>query len=136
MESLQAEAKARLEEGKKSPLKNSPKEEGTLRLFWGALKKFDSDHGFFLASAITFNFLICLIPLILLLLGLIGTYLYSDQEIFRQVQLYFEIAFPSLHPRITQTLITIIQDRHIVGILGGLIFPSTVPAGGFFYRSP
>ena len=89
----------------KKTLKNSPEEEQTLRLFWGALKKFDSDQGFFLASAITFNFLICLIPLILLLLGLIGTYLYSDQEIFRQVQRYFEIAFPSLDPRITQTLI-------------------------------
>jgi membrane protein len=68
-----------------------------------------------------------LIPLILLLLSLIGTYLYSDQEIFRQVQRYFEIAFPSLDPRITQTLMTIMQDRQIVGILGmgGLIWVST-----------
>lgn len=68
-----------------------------------------------------------MIPLILLLLGLIGTYLYSDQEIFRQVQRYFEIAFPSLDPRISQTLMTITQDRHIVGILGmgGLIWVST-----------
>ena len=67
-----------------------------------------------------------MIPLILLLLGLIGTYLYSDQEIFRQVQGYFEIAFPSLDPRITQTLMTIMQDRQIVGILGmvGLIWVS------------
>jgi len=68
-----------------------------------------------------------LIPLILLLLSLIGTYLYSDQEIFRQVQRYFEIAFPSLDPRITQTLMTIMQDRQIVGILGmgGSIWVST-----------
>jgi uncharacterized BrkB/YihY/UPF0761 family membrane protein len=58
---------------------------------------------------------------------LIGTYLYSDQEIFRQVQRYFEIAFPSLDPRITQTLMTIMQDRQIFGILGmgGLIWVST-----------
>jgi len=68
-----------------------------------------------------------LIPLILLFLSLIGTYLYSDQEIFRQVQRYFEMAFPSLDPRITQTLMTIMQDRQIVGILGmvGLIWVST-----------
>ena len=68
-----------------------------------------------------------MIPLILLLLGLIGTYLYSDQEIFRQVRRYFEIAFPSLDPRITQTLMTIMQDRQIVGILGmgGSIWVST-----------
>ena len=59
-----------------------------------------------------------MILLILLLLGLIGTYFYSDQEIFRQVRGYVEIAFSSLDPRITQTLITIMQDRQIVGILG------------------
>jgi membrane protein len=131
MESFQAEAKRRLEEAKeeskKKSLKRISQAGGTLRLFWEALKKFDIDNGFFLASAITFNFLICLIPMILLLLGLIGTYLLSDQEIFRQVRGYFEIAFPSLDPRITQTLMTIVQDRHIVGILGmgGSIWVST-----------
>ena len=30
-----------------------------LRLFWEVLKNFDDDHGFFLASGIIFNFLIC-----------------------------------------------------------------------------
>jgi len=65
--------------------------------------------------------------MILLLLGLIGTYLLSDQEIFRQVRGYFEIAFPSLDPSITQTLMTIVQHRQIVGILGigGSIWVST-----------
>ena len=131
MDSLQAQAKRRLEEAKeeskKKSLKRSSPAGGTLRLLWEALKKFDIDNGFFLASAITFNFLVCLIPMILLLLSLIGTYLLSDQEIFRQVRGYFEIAFPSLDPRITQTLMAIVQHRQIVGILGiaGSVWVST-----------
>ncbi|MDH4268081.1 MAG: YihY/virulence factor BrkB family protein, partial [Deltaproteobacteria bacterium] len=98
-----------------------------LRLFWEALKKFGGDHGFFLASGITFNLLICLIPLILLLLALVGTYLYSDQEVLNRVRRYLERAVPSLDPRVMQNLTTIIQDRKIVSVLGigGLIWVST-----------
>ena len=54
-------------------------------LFWSALKKFDGDHGFLLSAGITFNLLICLVPLILLLLALLGVYLYSDREVSKQL---------------------------------------------------
>ena len=100
---------------KKEAAKDYP---SLFRLFWEALKKFDGDHGFFLASGITFNLLICLIPLILLLLALVGTYLFSDQEVLNHVRHYFEGAVPSLDPGIMENLSTIIQDRKIVGILG------------------
>jgi membrane protein len=110
-------------------LKSNPAKDyrSLLQLFWEALKKFDSDHGFFLASAITFNFLICLIPLILLLLALVGTYLFSDQEVLKLVRHYLESAVPSLDPKIMENLLTIIRDRKIVGVLGmgGLIWVST-----------
>lgn len=56
---------------------------------WAALKKFDDDHGFFLSSGITFDLLICLIPLILLLLGLLGTYLYSTFTVTRKYSTIF-----------------------------------------------
>jgi len=52
-----------------------------LRLLWWALKKFNDDNGFFLSSGITFNILINLVPFIMLLLALVGTYLYDDQEV-------------------------------------------------------
>jgi len=96
-------------------------------LFWGALKKFDGDHGFFLSSGITFNLLICLIPLSLLLLALVGTYLYSDREVLNHIRRYFENAVPSLDPRIMRNILRIIRDRKIVGILGvgGLVWTST-----------
>jgi membrane protein len=110
-------------------LKSKPAQDyrGLLQLFWEALRKFDSDHGFFLASAITFNFLICLIPLILLLLALVGSYLFSDQQVLKLVRHYLESAAPSLDPKITQNLLAIIRDRKIVGFLGlgGLIWVST-----------
>jgi membrane protein len=98
-----------------------------LHFLWAALKKFDDDHGFFLSSGITFNLLICLIPLILLLLGLLGTYLYSDQEVFNHIRRYLDNAVPSLNPSIMKNMLAIIGDRKIVGILGigGLIWAST-----------
>lgn len=96
-------------------------------LLWEALKKFDQDHGFFLSSGITFGFLICLVPFLLLLLAILGTYLYSDKEILTHLKHYFENAFPSLDPRIMRNILKIIKDRKIVGVLGigGLIWSAT-----------
>jgi membrane protein len=98
-----------------------------LRFLWAALKKFDGDHGFFLSSGITFNLLICLFPLILLLLALLGTYLYSDREVISHIRRYLEDAVPSLDPKIMKNIFTIIRARKMVGILGigGLIWAST-----------
>ncbi len=97
------------------------------RLLWRALRKYDQDHGFFLSSGITFNLLICLIPLILLFLALLGTYLYSDREVLNYIRRYLENAIPSLDPRIMRNILRIIHDRKIFGILGigGLIWTST-----------
>ena len=98
-----------------------------LHILLDALRKFDQDHGFFLSSGITFNLLICLIPIVLLFFALVGTYLYSDQEVLNHIRQYFENSFPSLDPRIMKNILRIIQDRKIVGILGigGLIWTST-----------
>ena len=95
--------------------------------FWSVLKKFDSDHGLFLSSGITFNLLLCLIPMSLLLLAIVGTYLYSDREVLNHIRRYLENAVPSLDPRIMRNILRIIRDRKIVGILGigGLIWTST-----------
>ena len=96
-------------------------------LFWRAIKKFNGDNGFFLASGITFNILINLIPFIMLLLGLVGTYLYKDQEVLNHIRAYFRDVAPALDPKITKNLADIIQGRQIVGIIGfiGLLWLST-----------
>ncbi len=98
-----------------------------LHFVWKALKKFDDDHGFFLSSGITFNPLICLVSLILLLLSLAGIYLYGDREVLDHIRRYFENAVPTLDPKVMKNIFRIIRDRKIVGILGvgGLIWTST-----------
>jgi len=96
-------------------------------LLWHALKKFDSDNGFFLSSGVAFSLLICLVPLFLLLLSLLGTYLYSSQEVLKHIHRYFVNAFPALDPKVMSSIFRIIEDRTIVGGIGiaGLVWTST-----------
>ena len=96
-------------------------------LLWQALKKFNDDNGFFLSAGIAFNLLINLIPFILLLLALVGTYLYNDQEVLNYIHAYFRDVAPALDPKVTSNLMEVIQNRQIVGILGfvGLLWFST-----------
>jgi len=87
-------------------------------LLWQALRKFNDDNGFFLSSGITFNILINLIPFIMLLLALVGVYLYNDQEVLNHIRAYFRDVAPALDPKIMKNLPDVIQNRQIVGILG------------------
>ena len=83
-----------------------------------ALGKFNDDNGFFLSSGITFNVLINLISFIMLLLALVGTYLYNDQEVFNHIRTYFRDMAPALDPTIVKSLTDVIGNRQLVGILG------------------
>src|SRR4030043_2145600 len=96
-------------------------------LLWPALRKFNDDNGFFLSSGIAFNILINLIPFILLLLALVGTYLYNDQDVLHHIRAYLRDVAPALDPKVMENLMDIIQNRQIVGILGfvGLLWIST-----------
>jgi uncharacterized BrkB/YihY/UPF0761 family membrane protein len=110
-------------------------------LFWQALRKFNDDNGFFLSSGIAFNILINLIPFIMLLLALVGTYLYNDQEVLNHIRAYFRDVAPALDPKVMKTLMDVIQNRRIVGILGfvGLLWFSTwvrLTEDRFQYRFP
>jgi membrane protein len=100
-------------------------------LLWQALRKFNDDNGFFLSSGITFNILINLIPFIMLLLALVGAYLYNDQEVLNYIHAYFREVAPALDPKIMENLPDVIQNRKIVGILGfaGLLWFSTCVFG-------
>jgi membrane protein len=87
-------------------------------LLWQALRKFNDDNGFFLSSGITFNILINLIPFNMLLLALVGAYLYNDQEVLNYIRAYFRDVVPALDPKIMKNLMDVIQNRRVVGILG------------------
>lgn len=97
------------------------------RLLFRSIKKFDDDHGFLLSSGIAFDLLLCLIPLLLLLLAFVGTYLYTEKEVLGGLRRYLENLLPSRDPRIMRNILTLVQDRKIVGVLGvgGLIWAST-----------
>ncbi|MFH0789803.1 MAG: YihY/virulence factor BrkB family protein [Pseudomonadota bacterium] len=96
-------------------------------LLWQALKKFNKDNGFFLSSGIAFNTLINLIPFIMLLLAIAGTYIHSDQEVLNHISAYFRDVAPTVDPKIMGDLMALIQNRRIVGILGfvALLWTST-----------
>ena len=96
-------------------------------LLWQALKKFNDDNGFFLSSGIAFNLLMNLIPFIMLLLALVGTYLYNDQDVLHHIRAYLRDVAPALDPKIMENLADVMQNRQIVGILGfvGLLWIST-----------
>ena len=98
-----------------------------LSLLWQALRKFNDDDGFFLSSGIAFNILISLVPFIMLLLALVGTYLYNDQGALNRFLAYSRDVAPTLGPKGMKTFTEVIQSRHIVGILGcvGLLWIST-----------
>ncbi len=87
---------------------------------WQALNKFYGDNGFFLSSAIAFDILFSLIPFIMLLLALVGSYFYNNQEVISHIHAYFRDMAPALDPKIMKSLTNIIQSRHIVGVLGFL----------------
>jgi len=96
-------------------------------LLWPALRKFNDDNGFFLSSGIAFNVLINLIPFIMLLLALVGTYLYNDQQVLDHIRAYLRDVAPTLDPKIMENLADVIQNRQIVGFVGfvGLLWFST-----------
>ena len=96
-------------------------------LLWPALRKFNDDNGFFLSSGIAFNILINLIPFIMLLLALVGTYLYNDQQVLDHIRAYLRDVAPTLDPKIMENLADVIQNRQIVGFVGfvGLLWFST-----------
>jgi membrane protein len=98
-----------------------------LALFWKAFVGFHRDNGFFLSAGIAFNILVNLIPFMMLLLSLLGSYLYRDDDVLNHIRRYLGSVAPGFDPKMTQTLFQVIQARRIVGIFGfaGLIWVST-----------
>lgn len=56
---------------------------------YGIIDKASEDHMWIMASAIAFNFLICIIPFTLILFSILGSYLDSAQRV-SDIQLYLE----------------------------------------------
>ena len=63
----------------------------------------------------------------MLVLGLVGTYLYNDQKVLNHIRAYLRNVAPTLDPKIIGSFTDLIENRQIVGILGfvGLLWIST-----------
>ena len=85
---------------------------------------------------------ITLIPFIILLLAVIGTYLYNDQEVLVHMRAYLRNVAPTMDPKSMSNLIDVIQKRQAIGILRdcriGLVLHVGfhVPADSSQYRVP
>ncbi len=90
----------------------------------GLIRKLDQDDVFFLASGLAFDFLICFIPLILVILSVLGFFLHSSREILDYVRTYLVRILPQSSPRLTANIMNLVKDRQIVGLVGfiGLIW--------------
>jgi membrane protein len=90
----------------------------------GLIQKLDQDDVFFLASGLAFNFLICFIPLILVILSVLGFFLHSSQEVLNYVRTYLIQMLPQASSKLTANILNVIKNRQIVGLLGflGLIW--------------
>jgi YihY family inner membrane protein len=97
------------------------------RLLGRAILKFYRDEGFFLASAIAFQVLLCLVPLVLLLLSFAGTYLLSDDRAIEHFGRLLAKAVPALDPAVQKNLLAIVSYRGASGIAGtvGLLWIAT-----------
>jgi membrane protein len=56
----------------------------------------------------------------MLLLALVGTYLYNDQEVLDHIRSYFRNVAPAFDPKIMKNLTDVIQNRQIMGALGSV----------------
>ncbi|MGA3083265.1 MAG: YihY/virulence factor BrkB family protein [Thermodesulfobacteriota bacterium] len=87
----------------------------------------ESDDIFFLASGLAFNLLICFIPLLLVILSILGFFLYSSQDIHGYVQMNLEKMLPNASLKMTSNILNLIKNRKIVGLIGflGLLWTAT-----------
>ncbi|MGC1402746.1 MAG: YihY/virulence factor BrkB family protein [Thermodesulfobacteriota bacterium] len=93
----------------------------------GVRQKLEADDIFFLASGLAFNFLICFIPLIMVILSILGFFLYSSQEVLGYFQMYLDKMLPQVSSKITADILHLIRNRKLVGLIGflGLLWAAT-----------
>ncbi len=86
----------------------------------GACARFSAADGFFLAAGLAFFFSICVIPLTLLGVSVVGFVLTSEQAA-REVVGQLTRNFPVYRGEIGRVLLRIVQTRRTSGVLGTLI---------------
>lgn len=91
-----------------------------IRVIRQTFSGFFTHQGFFLASGLSFYFLICLVPLLFLVVSLTG-FILSSEIATRQIMDQLSQMVPVYQREVTQTLRRIVATRRLSGLLGTLI---------------
>ncbi|TAK59960.1 MAG: YihY/virulence factor BrkB family protein [Bacteroidetes bacterium] len=113
--------------------KNSPQKilKAISQFFWtiwyfikGTYRRFHEDDLLFMASGLSFNGILCVIPLLLLLTSLLGVFLSSSYLAIQQLDEVLKAAFPaepyaeSIKSSIRQVLLDIMTFKTSYGLIG------------------
>jgi membrane protein len=85
------------------------------------------DQIFFLASGITFNVLVTIVPLLLLTISILGILVESSAAARDQILNFIQRAMPLASTQAEALLFSFIEDRSVLGVIGlvGLVWAST-----------
>jgi membrane protein len=85
------------------------------------------DQIFFLASGITFNVLVTIVPLLLLTISILGILVESSAAARDQILNFIQRAMPLASTQAEALLFSLIEDRGVLGVIGlvGVVWAST-----------
>lgn len=83
----------------------------------GAISRFIAESGFFMAAALAFWFLVCVVPLLLLGASTIG-FVLSSEEAAQEVVNQLTRNFPVYRREISNVILRIVETRALSGIAG------------------
>jgi membrane protein len=85
------------------------------------------DQIFFLASGITFNVLVTIVPLLLMTISILGILVESSAAAREQILNFIQRAMPLASTQAEALLFSLIEDRGVLGVIGliGLVWAST-----------
>jgi membrane protein len=92
---------------------------------------FRRDQGFFLAAALAFSLLLSVIPLCLLLLSVLGTWVSGDAAVAEHLARYLRTLVPAQDQKTVESLLGIVRHRRTAGVVGlaGLAWTASMVFG-------
>jgi len=90
-------------------------------------RKAGRDQVFFLASGITFNVLVTIVPLLLLTISVLGILVESSAGARQQILTFIQRAMPLASTQAETLLFSLVEDRGVLGLIGliGVVWAST-----------
>ena len=88
------------------------------RLFLQTILRFDRDDGMFLASGLSFNIIMCVLPFLLILASLWGYFLESSQQAQQDILAFVAEALPAAVDEVRASLEELLHHRGLIGLVG------------------